>query len=85
MALSDSISQFASQSIAPKNRVEMILDDLQAKNSEDQDVLEHALADTRIPHHVLTKALRREYGKDAVKDSSVADWRRKHLGEVTGL
>jgi hypothetical protein len=84
MALEQTLLSFTSSAPATKNRVEILLDRL--AGTEDFPVLSAALRNpAAIRGAALTKALRKEYGDDVVKDFSVDDWRRKNLAEVTGL
>lgn len=53
--------------------------------SEDLEVLQHALANPNVPAAGLTRALRKAYGRNAVRDDSVETWRKAHFREVTGL
>lgn len=53
--------------------------------SEDLEVLQHALANPNVPADGLTRALRKAYGRNAVRDDSVETWRKAHFREVTGL
>lgn len=83
MALADNLAAFAGDAVATKNRVDLLLEQLE--DSEDLEVLQDALNDRRISGATLTRALRKEYGHAVVKDFSVDTWRRKNLAEVTGL
>ena len=83
MSLSDAIQAETKTSAADKNRVDILLDKLEG--SPDGCVLRDALTDPRITSAVLTRALQKEYGLDAVKDLSVASWRRKRSTQVDGL
>lgn len=82
MSLHDTLLDCINLAPAPKNRVEALMDTLEG---EDLETLYVALRQTAVRAAALTKALRREYGHDVVKDNSVAEWRRKHLTNVTGL
>jgi hypothetical protein len=83
MALQDTLTQITSTAPATKNRVDLLLDRL--AGSADLPVLSAALRNKQIRGADLTKALRREYGADVVKDDSVSEWRRKNPAEVNGL
>ena len=83
MSLKNTLSDLVVNSAAAKNRVDILLDQLE--DSEDLEVLIHALRDTNITGASLTRALRKEYGNHVVKDFSVDNWRRKNLAEITGL
>lgn len=84
MALSDTLTGIVQNSPAARCRVETLLERLEG--TPDHEVLMAALRNKDIRAVDLTKALRIEY-KDStvVRDSSVSDWRRKHLREVDGL
>lgn len=81
MALLDTLNEISNA--APKCRIERLLSTL--GTDEDALTLREALINKAVKPVVLTKALRREYGHDAVTDHSVSDWRRRNLVEVTGL
>lgn len=83
MALSDTLVQFTAKAPAAKNRVDILLDKL--VGTDDFPVLSAALRNRLVRGADLTKALRKEYGNDAVTDNSVGEWRRKNLAEVDGL
>lgn len=80
MALSDTLNDVTHKS--QKCKVERLLATV---DPEDALTLRQALTNHAVRPVVLTKALRKEYGTDAVTDHSVSDWRRKNLAEVTGL
>lgn len=79
MALRDRFTKTAPRA----NRVDALLEEL--KDSEDLEVLQHALRSKSVSYIGLTKAIRAEYGHDVVEDNSVAEWRQAHLAEITGL
>lgn len=83
MSLSDTLTELAGSGPATFNRIDALLDKL--AGTPDFVVLSNALRNRAISAATLTKALRKEYGKDAVKESTVAEWRRRNLSEVTGL
>jgi hypothetical protein len=85
MALQDSLAELAGKSPARKNRVDLLLEKLKAEAPEDYKTLTFALRDKNLAHHVITKAIRKEYGIATVTDHSVGDWRSKNLRELTGL
>lgn len=85
MALSDTLSELADKAPATRNRVDILLDQLQSTAPEDHRTLTFALRDKNLAHHVITKAIRKEYGHDTVKDDSVGDWRRNAQREINGL
>ncbi|WP_346927344.1 hypothetical protein [uncultured Arthrobacter sp.] len=86
MALADSVTHFAGKAPATKNRVDLLIDRLGAEKSPDLPILLSALRDGSLRPSALTNALRKEYGHDAVKDTSVSLWRRQHLvTDVNGL
>jgi hypothetical protein len=85
MALSDTLSAITGNSVAPKNRVDILLE--KWEGTEDGKTLLAALHNENISSAALTKALRAEcHSRDVVKDSSVAEWRRRNSAtEVDGL
>lgn len=83
MALSDALAEITPRSIATKNRVDILLEQLEG--SEDHGVLLDALHNSRISSAALTRALLKEYGPQAVKELSVATWRRNNSADVNGL
>ena len=85
MALSDSLSELAGTGPATRNRVVILLDRLKEEGSDDYSILVDALDNRGIRSATLTKALRKEYGHDIVKDSSVTEYRRSRNAQVTGL
>lgn len=85
MALSDTLSELAGTGPARRNRVLSLLDNLKTEQSDDYTILLDALNNTAVSASVLTKALRKEYGHEVVKDSSVTEYRRSHNSEVNGL
>lgn len=82
MALQDTLKAVTAS--APRCRIERLLATV---DMEDALTLRGALINSGIRPVDLTTALRREYGKDAVTDKSVGEWRRKNLDatEVNGL
>ena len=85
MALSDSLAELAGTGPATKNRVTILLDRLKEEGSDDFTILLDALGNPSLRSATLTKALRKEYGHDIVKDSSVTEYRRSRNSQVTGL
>lgn len=85
MALSDTLSELAGTGPATRNRVSILLDKLKADGSDDYSILVDALDNKSLRSATLTKALRKEYGHDIVKDSSVTEYRRVRNIQVTGL
>lgn len=85
MALSDTIQTVTGQSIAPKNRVDILLE--KWEGTEDGETLLAALNNPDIPSAALTRALRQEtHTHSVVKDGSVAEWRRRNTSqEIDGL
>lgn len=85
MALSDTLSDITGNSVARKNRVDILLE--QWEGTEDGETLLAALRDENISSAALTKALRSETKTHSVvKDNSVSEWRRRNASlEVTGL
>lgn len=80
MALLDTLN--AVTHTTTKCRIERLFNTI---GEEDVQTLRQALNNRNIRHADLTKALRKEYGHDAVADKSVASWRTKNLTELTGL
>ena len=85
MALLDTLSELAGTGPATRNRVSILLDQLKSDESNDYTILLDALANRAYSSAKLTKALRTEYGHDVVKDNSVAEYRRTHTMQLTGL
>ena len=86
MALSDTLSEFAGTGPARRNRVSILLDRLKEEGSDDYTILLDALSNSEeYSSFKLTQGLRREYGHDIVKDSSVSEYRRARNAQVTGL
>lgn len=85
MALLSTLNDIVDRGPVKKNRMDVLLARLKSDLPGDYATLDAALRDTSIKHAVLTQALRREYGKDAVTDKSVGEWRAKNLAELTGL
>jgi len=81
MSLKDSLDAVTAP--VSKNRVDLLLDTLEG--TDDYTTLNSALRNGDIRPFMLTTALRKEYGQEAVTDKSVADWRRRNISEVTGL
>jgi len=80
MALLDTLTEITT--LAPKCRIEKLLNKIEG---EDLSTLQAALRNSDIRPFMLTTALRREYGQEAVTDKSVAEWRRRNLSELTGI
>jgi hypothetical protein len=85
MALADVLNELAGTGPASRNRVEILLDKLKAEKPEDYKTLTFALRSRNLSAAQLTKALRKEFGTEAVKDNSVSEWRRRNTAELTGL
>ena len=84
MSLLDNIlGEAGKNKVAAKNRVALILDAIEG--TEDHATLVTVLADKRYTNAVLTRALRTEYGENAVKSGSVREYRNNHLHTVDGL
>ena len=80
MALSDTLSELTKN--ARRCKIERLLTTVDA---EDALTLRQALSNPHVKPVTLTKALRKEYGADAVTNHSVSDWRRRNTVELTGL
>lgn len=77
MALLDTLSAIKESSIAPKNRVDILL--AKWEGTEDGETLLAALHNADVSSAVITRALRQEcHARDVVTDSSVDAWRRKN-------
>lgn len=85
MALSDTLSELAGTGPARRNRVNILLDKLKEEGSDDYSILLDVLGNRQVSASTLTKALRKEYGHEVVKDSSVTEYRRHNNVSVTGL
>lgn len=85
MALAETLSELTQKGPAQQNRVDILLDRLREENPADYEALSTALRTKSVRGVVLTAALRKEYGRDAVRERSVDDWRRKHLREIDGI
>jgi primosomal protein N'' len=85
MALSDTLSELTQKGPAQQNRVDILLDRLREENPADYEALQTALKTKSVRGVVLTAALRKEYGRDSVRERSVDDWRRRNLREINGL
>lgn len=85
MALADAISEISGKSVAPKNRVDMLLE--KWEGTPDGETLLDALHNKNITSAALTRAIRQEcHARDVVKDKSVEEWRRVNADtEVNGL
>jgi hypothetical protein len=85
MALNETLSQLTGSSVAPKNRVDILLE--KWEGTEDGEALLAALNNEEITSATLTLAIRRETKTHSVvTDSSVAAWRRRNASrEVNGL
>lgn len=85
MALVDTLSDITGKSVARKNRVDILLKEWEG--TEDGETLLAALNNEDIPSAALTRAIRQETKTHSVvKDSSVAEWRRKNAAqEIDGL
>jgi hypothetical protein len=85
MALSDTIAELSGNSVAHKNRIDILLE--KWEGTPDGEALLASLNDESITAAVLTKAIRQETRTHSVvKDSSVAEWRRRNAAkEVNGL
>jgi hypothetical protein len=81
MSLQTTLLSFTKSAPAPKNRVEILLDNLEG---DDLQTLQSALRNPAVNGSSLTKALKKEYGADAVTDNSVGEWRRRHSVELLG-
>lgn len=82
MALLATLNEITAKAPAVKNRVDILRDVL---TGDDAETLDKALHNAGISSASLTKALRKEYGHDSVKEYSVARWRSANLVELTGL
>lgn len=82
MALADNLALHRTKGPAKANRVELLLASLEG--TEDHGVLMDALR-SDMRNVAITKALRTEYGHDAVTDTSVREYRQRFNREVTGL
>lgn len=85
MSLSTTIAEISGKSVAPRNRVDILL--AKWEGTEDGETLLDALNNPDITSAALTKALRREtHTHSVVKDTCVAEWRRRNAStEVNGL
>jgi hypothetical protein len=85
MALASTLNELAGTGPARQNRVATLLDKLKEDKSDDYTILLDALGNRHVTAATLTRALRKEYGHDIVKDSSVTEYRRSHSSEINGL
>lgn len=85
MALSETIAKFTDSAVAPKNRVDILLE--KWEGTEDGETLLAALQNEDIPSAALTRAIRQEtHTHGVLKDNSVAEWRRRNAPkEIDGL
>lgn len=78
MSLENTLTLITGKSVAPKNRVDILLE--KWEGTEDGETLLAALHNMEISSAALTKALRQEcHARDVVKEGSVAEWRRRHV------
>lgn len=64
--------------VAAKNRVELLLDELEQDEPEEYEALIHALQDLTVSNASITRTIKRLWGADKVKDTSVRAYRAKN-------
>lgn len=63
------------KSVAPKNRVELLLDSLEQDDPKNYEALIKALEDTTVSGAAITRTIKRAWGEDAVNNTSVRAYR----------
>lgn len=63
------------KSVAPKNRVDLLLDQLEQDEPDEYEALVHALEDTTNSNASITRTIKRLWGEDVVKETSVRSYR----------
>lgn len=66
------------KSVAPKNRVELLLEELERTDPENLTALMGALHDTSISGAAITRTIKRVWGEDAVNNTSVRAYRAQN-------
>lgn len=66
------------KSAAPKNRVELLLEQLEQDDPENLTSLMDALHNLTISNAAITRTIKRIWGEDAVKETSVRSYRAQN-------
>ncbi|ASX99273.1 hypothetical protein SEA_MOLIVIA_49 [Arthrobacter phage Molivia] len=72
---SDALNADNARAIAPKNRVELLLDELEQDDPDNYEALIQALKDITNSNASITRTIKRIWGEDTVKTTSVRDYR----------
>lgn len=72
---SDALNSDNAKAVAPKNRVELLLDDLERSDPENLTALMEALHDTSNSNASITRTIKRLWGDEVVRNTSVRDYR----------
>lgn len=75
---SEALNAENESAVAPKNRVELLLDELRQDEPEEYEALFYALEDTTVSNASITRTIKRLWGADRVKDTSVRAYRAKN-------
>ncbi|ALY08439.1 hypothetical protein SEA_THUNDERCLAP_45 [Arthrobacter phage Thunderclap] len=78
MRFSEELAKTNGVSVAPKNRVELLLEDLAANDPENYTALLEALKETTNTNAAITRTIRKVWGQKAVTDTSVREYRHRN-------
>jgi len=67
-----------SKAVSPKNRVELLLEELDANEPENAASLREALEDFKVSNAAITRTIKRIWGEDTVKETSVRSYRAQN-------
>lgn len=77
-AFAKALNEDNQKAVAPKNRVELLLDRLEQDDPEDYEALINALKDTTVSNASITRTIKRVWGEDTVKETSVRSYRTQN-------
>lgn len=75
---SEELHKAKSKAVAPRNRVELLLEDLNHYEPDEAASLLEALQDITVSNASITRTIRRIWGADKVKDTSVRAYRAQN-------
>lgn len=66
------------KSVAPKNRIDLLLEELKLNDVENYAAVLDALEDSSVSNASITRTIKRLWGADKVKDTSVRAYRAQN-------
>lgn len=78
MNFTEELAKTTKKSVAPKNRVVMLLDELEHYDPDNHAALIAALKDYTVSNASITRTINRVWGEGTVKPTSVREYRAQN-------